>query len=139
MKQNINWELVLDELKYELRQKMKLQRQCDVDDERNPYDFAIMDLQEQIGLVERGQYEEAYNLLVEEWGEEFFDDYLEKTIYVDGIEYKVVESDIIDPLDRMAAVKPGEAVRYYHEYMYRTPAGEARMCDADYTSNNYAV
>lgn len=72
MKQNINWEAVLEELKYELRQKMKLQRQCDVDDERNPYDFAIMDLQEQIGLVERGQYEEAYKLLVEEWGEEFF-------------------------------------------------------------------
>ena len=139
MKQNINWEAVLEELKYELRQKMKLQRQCDVDDERNPYDFAIMDLQEQIGLVERGQYEEAYKLLVAEWGEEFFDDYLEKTICIDGIEYKIVQSEIINPFDRMAAVKPGEAVRYYHEYMYRTPAGEARMCDAGCTSNSCGV
>lgn len=139
MKQNVNWEAVLEELKYELRQKMKLRRQCDVDDERNPYDFAIMDLQEQIGLVERGQYEEAYKLLVAEWGEEFFDDYLEKTIYIDGIEYKIVQSEIINPFDRMAAVKPGEAVRYYHEYMYRTPAGEARMCDAGCTSNNCVV
>ena len=78
MKQNINWEAVLEELKYELRQKMRLQRQCDVDDERNPYDFTIMDLQEQIGLVEREQYEEAYKLLVEEWGEEFFNEYMEE-------------------------------------------------------------
>ena len=78
MKQNIKWELVLEELKYELRQKMRLQRQCDVDDERNPYDFTIMDLQEQIGLVEREQYEEAYKLLVEEWGEEFFNEYMEE-------------------------------------------------------------
>ena len=61
---------------------MRLQRQCDVDDERNPYDFTIMDLQEQIGLVEREQYEEAYNLLVEEWGEEFFNDYMEERLWI---------------------------------------------------------
>ena len=65
MKQNINWEAVLEELKYELRQKMKLQRQCDVDDERNPYDFAIMDLQEINFLFHRIPLEQRYMVLVD--------------------------------------------------------------------------
>ena len=64
---------------------------------------------------------------------------MKETICIDGFEYKVVESEIIDPFDRMNAVRPGEAVRYYHEYMYRTMDGEARMCQANCTANNYAV
>ena len=60
-------------------------------------------------------------------------------IQIDGVTYKVVESEIIDPFDRMAAVKPGEAVRYYDKYMYRTASGEARACYADETSNNWGV
>lgn len=62
-----------------------------------------------------------------------------KEIQIDGVTYKVVESEIIDPFDRMAAVKPGEAVRYYQWYMYCTASGEARACYADDTSNNWGV
>lgn len=58
---------------------------------------------------------------------------------IDENTYKVVESEIIDPFDRMAAVKPGEAVRYYQWYMYRTASGEARACYADDPSNNWGV
>lgn len=60
-------------------------------------------------------------------------------IQIDGVIYRVVESEIIDPFDRMAAVKPGEAVRYYDKYMYRTASGQARSCYADDTSNNWRV
>ena len=62
-----------------------------------------------------------------------------KEILIDGVTYRVVESEIIDPFDRMAAVKPSEAVRYYDKYMYRTASGEARACYADDTSNNWGV
>lgn len=61
------------------------------------------------------------------------------SICIDGVDYKVIESDIINPFDRMAAVKPGEAVRYYDKYMYRTASGEARACYADNPSNNWGV
>lgn len=72
----IDWEAVLEELKYELRQKMGLSLMCDPNDERNPYTFEIFDLQERIGLIENGDYEEVYRFLVDEWGEDYFDDYL---------------------------------------------------------------
>lgn len=72
----IDWEAVLEELKYELRQKMGFSLTCYPNDERNPYAFEIFDLQERIGLIENGDYEEVYRLLVEEWGEDYFDDYL---------------------------------------------------------------
>lgn len=64
---------------------------------------------------------------------------MKETIQIDGATYKVVTSDIINPYDRMAAVKPGEAVRYYDKYMYRTTSGEARACYADDLSNNWGV
>lgn len=64
---------------------------------------------------------------------------MNETIQIDGATYKVVTSDIINPYDRMAAVKPGEAVRYYDKYMYRTESGEARACYADDPSNNWGV
>ena len=72
----IDWEAVLEELQYELRQKMGFSFMYYLNDERNPYTFEIFDLQERIGLIEKGNYEEVYNLLVEEWGEDYFDDYL---------------------------------------------------------------
>jgi hypothetical protein len=62
-----------------------------------------------------------------------------KEIQIDGVTYKVVESEIINPFDRMAAVKPCEAVRYFDMYMYRTKEGESRMCYADNPSNNWGV
>lgn len=58
---------------------------------------------------------------------------------INGETYKIVESDIINPFDRMESVKPGEAVRYYDKYMYRTASGEARACYADDPSNNWGI
>ena len=72
----IDWEAVLEVLQDELREKMKLERGCDIDDERNPYTFPIFDLQGWIGFIEQGRYEEAYTLLSEEYGEEFFEDFI---------------------------------------------------------------
>ena len=60
-------------------------------------------------------------------------------LQINGETYKIVESDIINPFERMASVKPGEAVRYYDKYMYRTTCGEARVCYADDPSNNWGV
>ena len=73
-----DWELILEELKEDLKFLMKNSMLCDPDDIRNPYTFRIFDLQERIGAIEKGNYEEAYNLLVEEFGEEYFDDFLLK-------------------------------------------------------------
>jgi hypothetical protein len=65
--------------------------------------------------------------------------FMEETIRINGVDYKVVQSDIINPCDRMDAVRSGEAVRYFSNYMYRTSSGEARMCDAEYPENNWGV
>ena len=73
---NIDWDAVLESLKDELREAMKMERQCEPWDERNPYTFQVFDLQERIGLIEQGRYDEAYQLLKEEYGEEYLDDFL---------------------------------------------------------------
>lgn len=64
---------------------------------------------------------------------------MEGTIRINGVDYKVVQSDIINPFERMDAVKSGEAARYFSNYMYRTASGEARMCDAESPENNWGV
>ena len=71
----IDWWSVLENQKDHLRDAMKMERQCDPDDERNPYTFQVFDLQERIGLIEQGHYEECYRLLVEEYGEEYFENF----------------------------------------------------------------
>ena len=60
-------------------------------------------------------------------------------VQIDGMDCKIIHNDIIDPFERMKFVKPGEAVRYYIHYMYRTFSGEARACYADDTANNWSV
>ena len=73
---DIDWEAVLEYLKCELRENMKQERMCSPDDERNPYTFEIFYLQEKIGTIERGLYEEAFSLLSDEYGEDFFEDFI---------------------------------------------------------------
>ena len=75
---DIDWNAVLNRLKQKLRENMIIIEVCYQNDECNPYTFEILDLQERIGAIEQGNYEEAYNLLVEEFGEEYFDDFLLK-------------------------------------------------------------
>lgn len=62
-----------------------------------------------------------------------------KLVRIGHIDYHVIESEEFDPFERMALVKPGQAVRYYDKYMYRTESGEARACYADNPSNNWSV
>lgn len=64
---------------------------------------------------------------------------MEASIRIDGVDYKVVQSDSCDPFGRMDSIKEGEAVRYFGYYMYKTASGEARMCYADDTDNNFGV
>ena len=64
---------------------------------------------------------------------------MEETIRISGVGYKVVQSDEVNPFERMDSVKSGEAVRYFSNYMYRTASGEARMCDAECPDNNWGV
>lgn len=61
-----------------------------------------------------------------------------KLVRIGHIDYHVIESEEFDPFERMALVKPGQAVRYYDKYMYRTESGEARACYADNPSNNWS-
>lgn len=49
----IDWEAVLESLEDELRDNMRMERQCDPDDERNPYTFQTFYLREKIGLIEK--------------------------------------------------------------------------------------
>ena len=71
----IDWDAVLEELGDELHEAMKMERKCEPWDERNPYTFQVFDLQERIGLIEQGRYDEAYRLLEEDWGEGYFDEF----------------------------------------------------------------
>ena len=64
---------------------------------------------------------------------------MEETINIDGKDYQVITSEELDPFERMALVKAGQAIRYYDKYMYRTESGEARACYADTPSNNWGV
>ena len=74
---HIDWDLVLEELRYNLRQKMQADYAYELEGAaHSPYTFEIFDLQEQIGCIEQEKYEEAYALIVDEWGEDFFEDYL---------------------------------------------------------------
>lgn len=75
MIKGIDWTAVLDNLYDHLRDLQRLERQCDPDDERNPYTFPIFDFQEMIGSVEREDYVHAYKLIAEEFGEGYFDDF----------------------------------------------------------------
>ena len=72
----IDWWSVLENQKDYLRDAMKMERQFDPEDERNPYVFEVFYLQERIGLIEQGDYDQAYQLLEEEYGEGYFDDFL---------------------------------------------------------------
>lgn len=60
-------------------------------------------------------------------------------VNIDGTDYQIIASDELDPFERMALVKPGQAIRYYDRYMYRKESGVARVCYADNPSNNWEV
>lgn len=62
-----------------------------------------------------------------------------KLVRIDHIDYQVIESEEFDPFERMVLVKPGQAIRYYDKFMYRTESGEARACYADNPSNNWGI
>ena len=64
---------------------------------------------------------------------------MEEKIRIDGVDYKVIQSDESDPFERMSLVKSGQAIRYYDKYIYRTESGEARACYADNPSNNWGI
>lgn len=62
-----------------------------------------------------------------------------KLVRINHVDYQVIESEEFDTFERMALVKPGQAIRYYDKYMYRTESGEARACYADNPSNNWGI
>lgn len=73
----IDWDAVLEELEDELHEAMKMERQCDPEDEKNnPYMWDIFSIQEMIGCIERDDYKEAYERITEEFGEGYFDEFL---------------------------------------------------------------
>lgn len=72
----VDWTAVLDNLYDHLRDLQRMERQCDPDDERNPYTFPIFDFQEMIGSIEKEDYAHAYKLISEEFGEGYFDSFL---------------------------------------------------------------
>ena len=75
---SIDWDAVLEDQKEELLDKMKRQRAFDESDDRNSLVFQIFDLQERVGLIENGDYEKAYRLISEEWGDEYFNEFMEE-------------------------------------------------------------
>ena len=73
----IDWYAVLDNLRDHLKDLMRAERSLDPDDEKNnPYMWDIFSIQEMIGCIEQGHYEEAYARIVEEFGEGYFEDFL---------------------------------------------------------------
>lgn len=76
MKREIDWVTVELWFKDELKELMRAERALDPDEERNPYTFRIFDIQEIVGSIEQGDLNHAYDVIVEEYGEEFFEDFL---------------------------------------------------------------
>lgn len=72
----IDWVTVELWFKDELKELMRAERALDPDDERNPYTFRIFDIQEIVGSIEQGDLNRAYDVIVEEYGEEFFEEFL---------------------------------------------------------------
>lgn len=73
----IDWEAVLEDQKECLKNAMMKDLAWTLGGyPSSPYTFEILDLQERIGNIEQENYEEAYKLLVEEYSEEYFDDFL---------------------------------------------------------------
>ena len=73
----IDWEAVLEEQQILLREAMHEDYAWILEGaDSSPYTFRIFDLQELIGLIEQGNYEEAYQLLLNDWGEDYFNDFL---------------------------------------------------------------
>ena len=75
--ERIDWEAVLEDQKSALRDAMHKDYAWELEGaDSSPYTFHIFDLQERIGLIEQEKYNQAYQLLIEEYGEEFFEDFL---------------------------------------------------------------
>lgn len=73
----IDWEAVLEDQKECLKNAMMKDLAWTLGGSpSSPYTFEILDFQERIGEIEQENYEEAYKLLVEEYSEEYFDDFL---------------------------------------------------------------
>lgn len=74
---DINWEKVLEEQQGLLREAMLKDMAWALEGaDSSPYTFEIFDLQERIGCIEKEDYLQAYTLLVEEYGEQYFDDFI---------------------------------------------------------------
>ena len=73
----VDWEAVLEEQQSLLRATMLMDMQWTLNGaDSSPYTFQIFDLQERIGCIEKKDYGQAYLLLAEEYGEEYFGDFL---------------------------------------------------------------
>lgn len=74
---DIDWTAVLEDQKECLKNAMLKDLAWTLEGApSSPYTFEIFELQERIGAIEKENYEEAYMLLVEEYGEEYFEDFL---------------------------------------------------------------
>ena len=74
---DIDWEKVLDEQNSLLRDAMLKDMAWTLDGaDSSPYTFEIFDLQERIGCIEKEDYMQAYSLLMLEYGEQYFEDFI---------------------------------------------------------------
>ena len=74
---DIDWEKVLDEQNSLLRDAMLKDMAWTLDGaDSSPYTFEIFDLQERIGCIEKQDYMQAYSLLMLEYGEQYFEDFI---------------------------------------------------------------
>lgn len=76
MKREIDWITVELWFKDELEELMRAERALNPDDERNPYTFRIFYVQEIVGSIEQGDLNHAYDVIVEQYGEGYFDEFL---------------------------------------------------------------
>ena len=74
---NIDWEAILEDQQSVLREALLKDYAWALEGaDSSPYTFLIFDLQERIGAIEQENYEQAYNLLVEEYGNGYIDEFL---------------------------------------------------------------
>ena len=74
---DIDWEKVLEEQQGLLREAMLKDMAWTLEGaDSSPYTFEIFDLQERIGCIEKEDYMQAYSLLVDEYGEQYFEDFI---------------------------------------------------------------
>lgn len=76
MKERINWKRLVEDLQKELSNERIWEMGYGDDDPRNPHTANIMSLEDLLGYIPSGEYDDAIAWIEDMYGLEYFNDYL---------------------------------------------------------------